>query len=207
MTDEDKLGRLYRTAISQLPGGRLDPALARATVSARRRHRARAAATAAVAASLTVLVVATSPWWKQPSTTAVPAGGSEPTRSATCPAVLPGTSNAAADYAELLRWNDQTYITSNNLDVLQRGPGKLGPKVTTITCSIAELTAANRNLVADGPWPNGTATFLPAGTAVFAIQGIDTRCQLGVRDATRDQDDNPAKIFTAVHEPDWEPIC
>ncbi len=205
--DDEQLGRLYRAAISQLPGGRPDPALARATAGIRRRNQRRVAgAIAAAAAMVIVLVVVTPPWSERAETTAVPAGGGEPTASATCPALLPGTSNAAADYVESFRWNDQTYITSDNLTA-RREPGKLGRPVTKVTCSISELTADNGNLVANGPWPNGTATFLPTGTQVFAIQGVQTRCELGVRDSTNDKNDNAVKLFVAVREPDWEPVC
>ncbi|WP_375431590.1 hypothetical protein [uncultured Friedmanniella sp.] len=206
MTDQDdeQLGRLYRTAISQLPGGRPDATLARATARTRQRTRRRAAGGIVAVVTVTVLVAVTSPWFEGAGTVAVPASGGGPAPSV-CPALRPGTSNATADYVETFRWNDQTYITSNNL-AEPRKAGKLGRPVTTVTCSIAELTADNGNLVENGPWPNGTATFLPTGTQVYAIQGVPTRCELGVRD-TSNTADGSVKLFVAVRQPDWKPLC
>lgn len=205
MTDDDRYGSLFREAIGLLPGGQPDPVRARTAAVTRRRHRVHAAAAATVAAGLAVLLVAALSWSGQTiGVPAAPAG--DPTASRTCPALIPGTSNATVDYADAFRWDSHLYVVSDTLnsDPTYRA---LGPQVTTITCSIRELTADNGNQVQDGPWPDGTATFLPTGTPVLTVQGVEPRCELAVRTTDRDHDTAALKIFIAVQEPGWEPLC
>lgn len=91
-----------------------------------------------------------------------------------CPPLRPGTNDAAADYADIFIWNGATYRVD------QHAPDdvRIGGQTTTVGCSIAELTRTNHQLVGPLPWPNRTATFLPAGTPVFDIPGARRACEL-----------------------------
>jgi len=91
-----------------------------------------------------------------------------------CPPLLKGTTNAAADYADILLWRGTTYGGADQLVE----PSRLGAQVTTVDCSIAELTSVNHNLVGSLPWPDRTATFLPSGAPVFAIRAVDSGCRV-----------------------------
>ena len=93
-----------------------------------------------------------------------------------CPPLRPGTNNAAADYQDMLVWHGATYVVDHDASD-QVG---IGTQVTTVGCSIAELTRTNHQLVGPLPWPDRTATFLPSGTPVFSVQGVRTACELAV---------------------------
>lgn len=56
----------------------------------------------------------------------------------------------------------------------------LGTPVTTITCSLADPSSTNGHRVALVRWPDDTATGLPTGTVVYAVDGYDPACLLGV---------------------------
>lgn len=95
-----------------------------------------------------------------------------------CPPLLRGTSDANVDYADAFHWNGVSYwlvpravVSLNNL----------GAQVTTIDCSIPELTAPNGFRVERDPWPDRTATFLPSGTPVFRIDHVKPTCQLAAK--------------------------
>jgi hypothetical protein len=95
-----------------------------------------------------------------------------------CPAVLPGTSSALDDYADLVVWQGRSYLQAAD----PPGPAglRLGPVVTTVGCSLADPSATEGQRVAPGPWPDGTATGLPTGTRIHAVRGRDPSCLLAV---------------------------
>lgn len=202
MTDhgEDRFTQLYRSVIDELPGGRPDPVAARSAAGVQRRNRRLTAAGLVVAAVATVVLVVNPTVFRGGDVTAVPAAGGTP---AVCPALRPGTDNAAADYADAFYWDGRTYLSG---DMFSIGPKHYEPgtQVATVTCSIRDLTAVNRNLVADLPWPDGTATYLATGTPVFAVDGTTTSCALAVKDTAAA---NKIEVFVAVDEPSWRLSC
>jgi hypothetical protein len=105
-----------------------------------------------------------------------------------CPPLQRGAPSSP-DYADAFQWNGVSYwVTRAVVPVTD-----LGAQVTTIDCSIAELTAPNRLGVELGvPWPDRTSTFLPSGTPVYRIDRQQTTCQLGVRV------DGQAKVYAPV---------
>lgn len=76
-----------------------------------------------------------------------------------CPALLTNTSNAAEDFADVVTWAGRTYVRADD------GPDWALSDVTGVVgCSIGEMDNPSGLRVADGPWPDGTATRLPRGT-------------------------------------------
>lgn len=112
----------------------------------------------------------------------------------TCPALLPGTSNGLDDYADMLVWQQRTYVADRELPGVNLAHAKLGGRVTTITCNVYEWSAQNGGLrAAPGPWPDGTATGLEVGTPVHRVRGVKTECALGARNS-----DGDLRVFVAV---------
>ena len=74
-------------------------------------------------------------------------------------------------------WSGVSYVWTRRYVPLSR----VGPEVTTIDCSVAELTAPNHLQVEAGPWPDRTSTFLPSGTPIYRIAAVRPTCQLAVR--------------------------
>lgn len=115
-----------------------------------------------------------------------------------CPPLQQGTTGAA-DYSDIFIWKGLTYMA--------RGQGgeavELGVHIGTIGCSIAELTATRRELVAPPPWPDRTATLLPSRTPVFVIRSVSPGCQLAVRI------EEVTRVYTAIdpNSVQAEPIC
>lgn len=102
--------------------------------------------------------------------------------AADCPAVMPGTNNANEDFADMFVWKGQTYISADS-GVPPAGsspsPVEPGSKVGEVTCSLVDgpLSSVSERLV-NPPWPDGTATGLPQGTAIYAVHGAPPRCRL-----------------------------
>ena len=95
-----------------------------------------------------------------------------------CPAVLPRTDNANEDFADEFVWQQRHYISG--FDTTAAAEVHLGAPVLTITCSLADPSSTNGHRVAYVPWPDGTATGLDIGTIVYAVDGHDPACLLGV---------------------------
>jgi hypothetical protein len=75
----------------------------------------------------------------------------------------------------------------------------LGTQLTTVGCSITELTWKTGKRVAPGPWPDRTATGLPSGTAVVTARGMGTECRLAV------PVDGVTNIYVALDQQTGEP--
>ena len=120
-----------------------------------------------VGLAIAVVAVAAIAHWTGSRPRTVAAGG--------CPAVH-GGSNGQDDYADSFRWNGVEYW---NLGDSAKSV-HLGTQLTTVGCSITELTARTGKRIAPGPWPDRTATGLPSGTAVFTVRGMGTECRLAV---------------------------
>ncbi len=122
--------------------------------------------------------------------------------------MLPRTSNALDDYADLLVWQRRTYVAA---DQMPEEPTKVSPvpdrirldrKVTAIGCSLSDPAATGGRRIAPGPWPDGTATALASGTAVYAVGGIDSACVLASERETE------VVAYVAVDiDGDWSPLC
>ena len=107
-----------------------------------------------------------------------------------CPAVVPGSSSALDDYADLFVWQGRSYVSA---DGVPPEPGAVSPvpdplrpggQVTAIGCSLTDQASTGGQHIAPGPWPDGTATGLTTGTAVHAVRGVDPGCVLAVARAT-----------------------
>ncbi|MGI3782332.1 MAG: hypothetical protein ACRYG2_16345 [Janthinobacterium lividum] len=78
-----------------------------------------------------------------------------------CPALLSNTTNAAVDFADVVTWGGRTYVRAED------GPDwVLGDVTGVVGCSVGEMDNPKGWQVATGPWPDGTATRLPRGTAL-----------------------------------------
>jgi hypothetical protein len=127
--------------------------------------------------------------------------------TAGCPAVVPGTSNANEDYADMLVWDTRTYIsTGAGVFPAESSPGpvRTGSEVGRVTCSLVDgpLAGINERLV-NLPWPDGTATALSQGAAMYAVPGEPTKCALVAR-----RDGNLVS-YVAIDTNDnrWPPLC
>ena len=96
------------------------------------------------------------------------------------PLVSRDTEYALMDYFDVLIWNGVGYISKEDIGV--DAPPPHGKQLTTVGCSIAELTADNDLTVQTYPWPDRTAMFLRSGSPVFAIDGVDPKCRVVVHD-------------------------
>jgi hypothetical protein len=138
-------------------------------------------------------------------------GASEPrsprTVTASCPAVMPGTSNANEDFADMLVWGTRAYI-STDAGVLppasSPGPLRAGSEVGRVTCSLVDGPLAGvRERVANLPWPDGTATGLSQGAAIYAVRGKPTECVL----AARRHGSLVSYVAIDTSDNSWPPLC
>ena len=106
------------------------------------------------------------------------AGGAGEYSGAACPTAGP-PFGGIADFAAILVWEGRTYVAA-----LEES-AELGPVVGQVTCPIFEISEGGTRPVPP-PWPDGSATFLPAGEAIHAVVGEDPRCTLGVTFEGRD---------------------
>ena len=119
-----------------------------------------------------------------------------------CPAVLPGTSDALDDYADMVVWQQRTYVRDEGrYGSAVPAEIRLGRPVTTIGCSLADPSSTEGNRVAPGPWPDGTATGLDRGTPMYAVHGTRPFCLLGVKQHTE------VIVYVAVDFDDNAPLC
>jgi hypothetical protein len=125
-----------------------------------------------------------------------------------CPAVLPGTSNALDDYADLVVWQGRSYLSSSQVPERPVAgsplpdPIRLDREVTTVGCSLSDPATTGGERLAPGPWPDGTATALPVGAALRAVRGVDPSCVLGVEHR------GEVVAYVAVDlDGDWRPLC
>ena len=125
-----------------------------------------------------------------------------------CPAVLPGTSNALDDYADMVVWQGRSYLQAGQVpqeptaDSPVPATLRLGAVVTTVDCSLTDRSVADGQRLAPGPWPDRTATVLPSGTTLSAVRGADPACVLGTR---RGAD---VVAYVAIDlDGDWSPLC
>ena len=91
-----------------------------------------------------------------------------------CPAAQPARPGTAqqVDYVDALVWKGQEYLA-----VPSTVPTERGEEVTTIACSIEQISKGGKLLVPT-PWPDRTATRLPVGTVVHAVPGEPPSCLL-----------------------------
>lgn len=128
------------------------------------------------------------------------------TSSRNCPALVPGSSNALADYFDMVVWQQRKYVASGSLPSGPAWSAKpaLADRIGSVTCNVAEWSAQNGGLrVVPSPWPDGTATGLPVGTKLFALSSVEPRCGLGVRTK------NVLRVYIAtdLDSPDLNPAC
>jgi hypothetical protein len=105
---------------------------------------------------------------------------------------IPGSSNSLTDYYDMFVWNDLRYVRRSWLNAAP----PLGKQLTTVGCSIAELTDENRRSVVDTPWPDRAATYLPSGSLVYVIRGFNHRCRIAIHDGPDWKIYSPIDIHT-----------
>lgn len=83
-------------------------------------------------------------------------------------------------------------------------PVRPGSAVGEVTCSMVDgpLSGVGERLV-NLPWPDGTATALSQGTAIYAVRGMPTECLLAARR------DGSLVSYVAIDTNDssWPPLC
>lgn len=82
---------------------------------------------------------------------------------ASCPALLPGTSNATDDYGDTVESAGQTWWRTEG-----RTTAEPSLQVGVVTCSISEMPNENGWKVAQDDWADGVATVLPSGTRLYS---------------------------------------
>lgn len=104
-------------------------------------------------------------------------------------------------------WGARTYINADSREPpagSSPAPVRAGSRVGAVTCSMVDgpLSGVNERL-ASLPWPDGTATALSQGTAIYAVRGQPIDCVLAadrkgslVSYLAIDTDDNS-----------WPPLC
>lgn len=115
-----------------------------------------------------------------------------------CPPVIKDR-NVAVDYVDLVIWSGLQYMSFAE----PTSEPTLGEPVTTVGCSVVEITEGGRWHVGPMPWPDRTATFLPSGTQLYAVQGVEPGCQLAA------ERDGRVVVYTAL-DPDARiarPLC
>lgn len=90
------------------------------------------------------------------------------------PSPVPGGGAVAIDYVDVLHWGGRSYLALGGDDI---GVRALGDVVGVVRCSIDEIGEGG-SVPVPAPWPDGTATFVPAGTPIRVVAGQDDRCYL-----------------------------
>ncbi|WP_342372377.1 hypothetical protein PCC79_15660 [Propioniciclava soli] len=98
-------------------------------------------------------------------------GASEPVA---CPTAGPPVGGIV-NFVAVLDWDGRTYAWAADEPV-----AGLGAVLGEVRCSIIEISEDGTRTV-PGPWPDGTATFLPVGATIHEVPGFDPRCAVGVR--------------------------
>jgi hypothetical protein len=98
-----------------------------------------------------------------PSTTACPAGR-----------LLQRGGRVEIEWVDFLQFDGRQYVAGLG-PVVTIGPDQLGPVVTRVRCSLA---ASDDHRHVGIPLVDGSAAFLPAGSAVFEVRGYSPRCRL-----------------------------
>jgi hypothetical protein len=101
-----------------------------------------------------------------------------------CPAMTAERSMVAVDYVDFVRWGGRQYLGTTAFEswgLSRISESDLGPVVFTVRCS---YTALNDLTHAMPPEPSdGDASYLAAGTPVFAVRGWPTSCRLAAHSA------------------------
>ncbi|SDS62943.1 hypothetical protein [Microlunatus soli] len=125
-----------------------------------------------------------------------------------CPAVLVGSNNAAEDFADMVTWQGRFYVRTEWAAGYPESVRQivkdvvLDDRVATVNCSLADRSSTDGQMIAPGPWPDGTATGLPKGTVLHALRGVDTSCALGAL-----TDSRPRAYVAVDVAGDWTPFC
>jgi hypothetical protein len=96
--------------------------------------------------------------------------------AAACPAgrLLPNGGRVEIEWVDFLQFGGRQYIAGLGPVVTIR-PSRLGPVITHVRCSLA---ASDDHRHVGIPLVDGSAAFLPAGSAVFEVHGYSPRCRL-----------------------------
>jgi hypothetical protein len=132
---------------------------------------------AALASFLTVAMAActTSPPHRTAGTVHPrPAPSQSALALAACPAghLLSHRAVIYIEWVDFLRFRGRQYVAAPAVTI---GASQLGPVITHIRCSLA---ARDDHRHADIPIVDGSAAFLPAGSAVYEVLGYSPRCRL-----------------------------
>lgn len=108
-----------------------------------------------------------------PSSPQLSPGPSE-TDSPTCPAPTPtGEVRELLLYTRMVVWKGATY------DLVEE-PGSPADRLGVVPCNIAEIQD-RAQAVWNGPWPDGSSTFVTVGSPIHAQKGEDPACALTVQ--------------------------
>ena len=110
-----------------------------------------------------------------------PTSGSTVPARADCPPVhsLNGRSAVSIDYVDFVQVGGRSFIAGLDRRAGSVRADQLGRVVVYVRCSFSELN--DRTGQAPAAQRDGDAGFLPAGTAVYAVNGWSPRCRLAAR--------------------------
>lgn len=112
--------------------------------------------------------------------TSAPTASATPSATASpCPTGKPLPSGQAVmiDYVDLVMVGSRTYLHGSLGQEPATRPKALGAVVAHVRCTLS-TTPHNQSAP---PLADGSATFLTPGTALYAVPGLPTSCELGVR--------------------------
>jgi hypothetical protein len=87
---------------------------------------------------------------------------------------VPRGGQVEIEWVDFLQFDGRQYVAGPDPAVTV-GPQQLGPVVTRVRCSLA---ASDDHRHVGIPLVDGSAAFLPAGSAVFEVRGYSPRCRL-----------------------------
>lgn len=109
--------------------------------------------------------------------TAVASSRSSSTASACTDTQAGGTSTVMIDWIDFLRLDGIEYVADLEGRVPDVPARRLGPLVGRVECQLSVLRFSRP----PGPAVDGDAAFLPVGTEVHAITGIEPRCRVAAK--------------------------
>ena len=112
------------------------------------------------------------------------------TASACTDTATGGTSTVMIDWIDFVRLDGVEYVADLDGRAADVPARRLGLVVGHVECQLSVL----RFLQPPGPAVDGDAAFLPVGTAVRAIAGIDPRCRVAA------QVDGSVRVYLAQRE-------
>jgi hypothetical protein len=116
---------------------------------------------------------------------------------ASCPSKVAGLT---VDWVEFVRFGGRTYQALSNTKSRTIDPSQRGQGLGKITCALSHNSDPNRE---SKDLPDGTAAFLPLGTALYEIRGYTVSCRIAAENGGK------LVVYLAQHEVNRRPtpVC